>query len=86
MYLRTRHRRTLEQIFARPTPPDIRWAEVDSLLKALDVEILERAGSRVRLSSDGIRIVIHRPHPSPYLARAAVRNIAIFLTDIGVEP
>ena len=76
----------MERIFARPTPPNIRWAEVESLMRALDVEVLEGAGSRVRLSKDSIRRVIHRPHPSPYLARAAVRNIAVFLTDIGVEP
>ena len=86
MNLRTRHRRTLERIFARPTPSDIRWVEVDSLMRALDVEVVEGAGSRVRLSKNGVRRVIHRPHPSPYLARAAIRNIAIFLTDIGVEP
>ena len=86
MYLRTRHRRTLERIFARPTPSDIRWSEVESLLRALNIEVVEGEGSRVRLRSGAIRRVVHRPHPSPYLARAAVRNIAIFLTEIGVEP
>ena len=86
MYLRTRHRRTLERIFARPTPSDIRWAEVVSLLEALDVEIEERAGSRVRLSRDETRTVVHKPHPGPNLRRANVRDIAIFLTSIGVVP
>ena len=86
MYLRTRHRRTLERLFARPTPPAIRWAEVESLLVALDVEIIERSGSRVRLSRDGKDKVVHRPHPSPYLPRITARNIAEFLTEIGVSP
>ncbi|MDE2778992.1 MAG: type II toxin-antitoxin system HicA family toxin [Chloroflexota bacterium] len=86
MYLRTRHRRTLERIFARPTPSDIRWAEVVSLLRALDVEISQRAGSRVRIGKDGVRIVVHEPHPNPYLDRRAVRDIATFLTAIGVAP
>lgn len=86
MYLRTRHRRTLERMFARPTPSDIRWAEVEALLRALDVEIGQRAGSRVRLSRDGKGIVVHEPHPSPHLLRSTVREIAAFLSDIGVSP
>jgi len=38
MYLRSRHQRTLERIFATPTPTDIRWAELESLMIALDIE------------------------------------------------
>ena len=86
MYLRSRHRRTLERIFATPTPSDIRWAEVVALLTALDIEVVERAGSRVLLIKDNESIVVHRPHPSPHLVRTAVRRIAGFLEAIGVKP
>ena len=86
MDIRSRHRRTLERIFAMPTPSDIRWADVESLLIALDVEVLERAGSRVLLSKGNEKAVVHRPHPRPYLLRAVVRRIAGFLVAIGVKP
>ena len=86
MELRNRRLRTLNRIFARPTPPDIRWDEAVSLLRALDVEITQRAGSRVRLTKDGVRIVVHEPHPGPHLDRRAVRDIASFLTAIGAAP
>ena len=86
MYLRSRHRRTLERIFATPTPSDIRWAEVESLMTALDVEVVERAGSRVLLRKENESIVIHKPHPRPHLLRTVVRKIAEFLGAIGVKP
>ncbi|MCY4652492.1 MAG: type II toxin-antitoxin system HicA family toxin [Dehalococcoidia bacterium] len=84
--MRTRHRRTLQRIFATPTPSDIRWAEIESMLRAAGVEVSERAGSRVGLSKEGERITVHRPHPHPEAGRATVRAIARFLDNIGVRP
>ena len=86
MELRTRHRRTLNRIFAKPTPSDIRWDEAVSLLRALDVEITQRAGSRVCIARGGVRLIIHRPHPRPYLSQETARGIATFLSGLGVEP
>ena len=86
MTLRSRHQRTLERIFARPTPSDIRWAEVVALMRALDVEIVERAGSRVRFQKDGVHAVVHRPHPEPHLGRQSLRYVIKFLDEIGVRP
>ena len=59
---------------------------IESPLQALGVEIIEAAGSRVHLVGDSKAIVVHRPHPRPETARATVRQIATFLTDIGVTP
>jgi hypothetical protein len=84
--LRSRHRRTLEQIFATPTPSDIRWAAVVALMRVLDVEMAEWAGSRVVFKKDAGRIVAHRPHPGPNLDRGQVRSVATFLATIGVRP
>ncbi|MYC35002.1 MAG: hexulose-6-phosphate isomerase [Chloroflexi bacterium] len=81
--MRSRHQRTLERIFARPTPSDIRWADVISLMRALDVEISERAGSRVLFRQGPTRVVVDRPH-EPNLDQAAVRTIAGFLDRLGV--
>ena len=81
--MRKRHQRTLERLLASPTPAGIRWADIESLLRALGVEIYERAGSRVHLVKEEESIVVHRPHPRPETSRATVRDIAAFLERIG---
>lgn len=84
--LRAKHRRTLTRVYERPTPADIRWEEIESLLRACGVEVVERSGSRVGLSKGSERTVMHRPHPRPAIGRATVRDIAAFLKAVGVEP
>ena len=66
-----------------PTTADIRWIEVESLLRALGVEIVERAGSRVQLVLGSDSIVVHRPHPIPEMRRDTVRNILKFMEMTG---
>ena len=68
---------------ATPTPADIRWAEIESLLTALGVNITERAGSRVQLNKGRYSIVVHRPHPRPEANRNTVRDIARFIEQAG---
>jgi HicA toxin of bacterial toxin-antitoxin, len=84
--MRKKHRATLRRIFQTPPPTGIRWAEVETMLKSNDVEVVERAGSRVLLRRGRDRIVIHRPHPEPEIGRSTVRDIAAFLKAVGLEP
>ena len=84
MDISSRHHRTLERIFTSPTPSDIRWSEVEALLRAVGVEVSERSGSRVGLRKEAERIVVHKPHPGSQVGKAAVRAIAEFLEEIGV--
>lgn len=84
--MRTKHRRTLEKVCERPTPADIRWNDIISLLNAAGVEVLERSGSRVGLKKGSERMVVHRPHPEPDTGKKTVRDIASFLNTIGIEP
>ena len=81
--MRRRHRRTLERMRANPTPSDIRWVEIESLLYALGVNLVERAGSRVQLVKGAESIVIHRPHPRPVARRDTIRDIVRFIERIG---
>ena len=68
---------------ATPTPVDIRWADIESLLKALGVSLIERAGSRVQLRKGSHAVVVHRPHPRPEASRHTVRDIAKFIDQVG---
>lgn len=84
--MRMKHQHTLESMFKKPTPASIRWSDIVSMLKAADVEVSQRSGSRVLLKKGTERIVIHRPHPETKTGRATVRDIAAFLKAIGVKP
>ena len=84
--MRTKHRKVLERVFATPTPSDIRWRDLEAMLRACGVEIAERSGSRIGLRMGRERMVVHRPHPKPNTGRGTVRDIALFPRAAGVEP
>ena len=86
MSMNRRHRRTLDQIFAEPTPASLRWNEIEALFRALDAEISEGAGSRARVALGGVRAVFHRPHPNPDTKRSSVRAVREFLIVAGIRP
>ena len=60
--------------------------DIVAMLKAADVEVAQRSGSRVLLKKGAERMVVHRPHPEPETGRATVRDIAVFLDAVGVKP
>lgn len=84
--VRRRHRRTLQAIFARPTPAGIRWDEVESLLLACGAYVEERAGSRVGVVLNGVKLSLHRPHPGRELRKAAVESLRDFFEGVGITP
>lgn len=84
--MKRKHRRTLEQIFARPVSGSIRWADIESLFLGLGAEISEREGSRIGVRLFGERRVFHRPHPSPETDKGAMASIRRWLSENGVEP
>jgi HicA toxin of bacterial toxin-antitoxin, len=80
------HRRTLARIFAEPTRADLRWRDIEAVLRAAGAEVSEGAGSRVRVALGGVRAVFHRPHPGPETSRGLVRAVRDFLAAAGVRP
>jgi len=77
---------TLDAVFHRPTRADIRWAAIESLIRALGGEVSERAGSRVAARLNGVTAVFHRPHPQPVTKKGAVDAVRQLLTNAGVKP
>jgi len=84
--MNSRHRRTLGRIFAEPAPAELRWHDIEALLRAAGAEISEDAGSRVRVALAGVRAVFHRPHPGPETRRTLVRAVRDFLAAAGIKP
>jgi hypothetical protein len=82
----SRQRKTLQAIFDVPVRSGIKWSDIESLFGALDAELTEGRGSRVRIALNGVRMVFHRPHPEPTTDRGAVKSVRRFLTEAGVTP
>jgi hypothetical protein len=75
----------LSDLFATPIKRNIRWSDVVSLIRALEGEVIEGSGSRVRFDLKGISLNIHSPHPRPELKVYQVKAVRDFLTQAGIE-
>jgi hypothetical protein len=84
--MNARQKRTLSEIFADPVSGTIRWAAIESLLKAIGCRVLEGRGSRVKFELNGILASFHRPHPDPHAKHYQVRDVREFLKTLGVKP
>lgn len=82
----SKHRRTLEAIFEKPERANILWRDVESLFVALNGELSEGSGSRVRVALSGVRAVFNRPHQRKEVNKASVRSVRRFLEQAGVKP
>jgi len=83
--MRSRHRRTLDQLFSDPVRASIDWRDVESLLHGVGAELREGSGSRIRVELNGVRAVFHRPHPENELNRPMVRSVRDFFSSAGVR-
>jgi hypothetical protein len=81
-----KHRKTLEAIFENPVRSNIAWRDIEKMLQALDAELSEGSGSRLRIALRGVRAVFHRPHPQKETDKGALMSMRRFLTEAGVTP
>lgn len=81
-----RHERTLNAIFTQPISGNIKWRDVEALLRNLGAVLSERSGSRVGVFLRGSTAFFHRPHPSPDMDKGAVRDLRKFLQNVGITP
>lgn len=82
--LNSKHRATLDAILEKPTPPDIRWDDIEALIVALGGTVTPGKGSGRRIQLNGCVAFPHRPHPKPVTTRGAVRAMAEFLRKAGI--
>ena len=86
MLVKGKYAKTLEAIFTRPVPANIRWGDIEALLVVLGAARSERAGSRVAFVWNRQVQVFHRPHPNPDTDKGAVVSVRKWLEANGVTP
>jgi hypothetical protein len=79
----SKHRKTLDLIFAEPVNGNIEWRRVETLFVALGAARTERAGSAV---INDVRVDFHRPHPNKEALRYRVKDARRFLEQAGITP
>ncbi len=84
--MRRKHAKTLDVLFAHPTPGNIQWRDIEALFRELGARVSEREGSRVGVELFGEIRVFHRPDPSADTDKGAVVSIRRWLEEHGVAP
>lgn len=84
--MNSKHRKTLQAVFTRPTPASVVFSDIESLVKALGGEVVEREGSRVKIVLKGLEWRCHRPHPGKEARRYQVEEAREFFERAGVKP
>lgn len=69
-------------------PTDLTWDELASALASVGFDEMANAGgsSRTFVDKSGRKIILHRPHPTPYVKRYAIREILSTLSDYAILP
>ena len=80
-----RHGKTLRAVFEDPVRANVRWGDIEKMLRALGAELSEGRGSRMRIYLNGVRAVFHRPHPEPDTDKGALKSLRRFLGQAGVH-
>jgi len=84
--MNSRHRRTLDLIFADPASGNAEWRKIEALLIALGAQIIEGSGSRITVLLNDRRADFHRPHPGKEALRYRIKATRELLEKAGIKP
>jgi hypothetical protein len=82
--MNSRHTKTLRAVFAKPVEGNIKFSDIEALVRGLGGEVREGEGSRVALLLNGGLKHAHRPHPGKEAKRYQVKEIKEWLIAVGV--
>jgi hypothetical protein len=86
MDLNNKQRQILESIFTNPIHANILWQDIENLFRALDADVRQGEGSRVRVKLNNVKAVFHEPHPEKETDKGAVKSVREFLLKAGIKP
>ena len=84
--MNSKHRKTLQAVFAKPTLGTVVFKDVEAMLLALGCTLTEGNGSRVRFDKDDFAFLCHRPHPGKEAKRYQIEQCREFLSNLGIKP
>ena len=84
--MNSKHQKILISIFSTPVKKNIKWSDVEKLIIAVDGEIKQGDGSRIRISVSNQSLNIHTPHPQKELKPYQVRALRKLFSDTCIEP
>ncbi len=84
--MKAKQRKILGAIFAKPTRANIKFSDIEFLVKSFGGTVREGDGSRVVLELHGKRKYAHRPHPGKEAKRYMVEKIREWLRSMEVTP
>lgn len=84
--MNSKHRKTLEAIWAEPVNGNLEWARIEVLLVALGCRCVEGPGSSVTFDWQGRKASFHRPHPGKEALRYRVKAVRELLQRMEVKP
>lgn len=73
-------------VFADPINGSIAWDKVEALLVALGCQVIGFGGSAITIERNGLRLNIHRPHPSRDSLRYRIKAVREFLIKLEIKP
>ncbi len=81
----TKQQKALAKLTALPTPVNIKWDELKSVLEHLGYTMLTGDGSRRKFFHAGKNdvIICHVPHPSPDVDKGCVADVVEHLKSNG---
>jgi len=82
--MNSRHTKTLRAVFAKPVEGNIKFSDIEALVRGLGGEVREGEGSRVALLLNGGLKHAHRPDPGKEAKRYQVKEIKEWLIAVGV--
>jgi hypothetical protein len=84
--MKSKHRKLLEAIFAKPTQGGIVFSDIETLVVALGGKVFEREGSRIKIELKGEYWRCHRPHPGKEARTYQVEEARELLERLGIHP
>ena len=81
----SKHQKALEKICTSPTPADIKWKDLQTVLDRLGYKMLKNSGSRRKFYHEGkdALFICHQPHPSPNVDKGCIADLAEHLKAYG---
>ena len=83
--MNSKHRKTLDRIFADPVNGNLEWRVIEAMLIACGARVFEGRGSRITVLLNGVRRDFHRPHPGKEALRYRIKDVRALLREAGVK-